>query len=63
MISDERIEEFRNIYRKAYGEELAVTEAREVANRLIALYRLLKQPLPAGNDSPLAPGSQARSDA
>jgi len=34
MISNERIEEFRRIYKKAYGEEVTVAEAREMANRL-----------------------------
>ena len=52
MISDERMEEFRGIYKKAYGEELAVVEAREMANRLVALDRLIMQPLPDGTDLP-----------
>lgn len=63
MISDERIEEFRNIYKKAYGEDLAVAEAGEIANRLVALYRLLMQPLPDGRDSPSRLGSEAQSAA
>jgi hypothetical protein len=46
MISDDRIEEFRRIYRNAFGEEPSVAEAREMANRLVALYTLLMQPLP-----------------
>jgi len=61
MISEERIEEFRRIYKKAYGEDLAVAEAREIASRLVALYRLLMQPLPGGQElSPRPDYSQAQ---
>ena len=46
LISDERIEEFRRIYKRAYGEEISVGDARIMALRLVMLYRLLMQPLP-----------------
>lgn len=43
QISDERIDEFRRIYKEAYGEEIDVGESRLMALRLIILYRLLMQ--------------------
>jgi hypothetical protein len=46
MISDNRIEEFRRVYKESFGEEPSVAETREMANRLVALYTLLMRPLP-----------------
>jgi hypothetical protein len=46
QISDDRLEEFRRIYKEATGEEITLEEAREVAQRLVTLYKLLAQPLP-----------------
>ncbi len=60
-ISDERIEEFQRIYKKVYGEEITIAEARAMAHRLIALYRLLMQPLPGESVSSPAPESSAQS--
>jgi hypothetical protein len=57
-ISDERIEEFRRIYRKAYGEDISVGDARAMAHRLMAMYRLLMQPLP-GEPSAHPPSSES----
>jgi hypothetical protein len=45
-VSHERLEEFRHVYRNVYGEEITVAEAAEMAHRLLALYRLLMQPVP-----------------
>jgi hypothetical protein len=59
-ISDDRIEDFRRIYKEAYGEEIAVADARAMAHRLLALYRLLMQPLPGEKTQPSA--SQERPD-
>jgi excisionase family DNA binding protein len=53
-ISDERIEDLRRIYKEAYGEEIAVADARAMAHRLLALYRLLIQPLPGEEAQPFA---------
>jgi hypothetical protein len=60
-ISDERIEEFRHIYKEAYGQEISIGDARAMAHRLLALYRLLMQTLP-GEPSParLSPEPQAQ---
>lgn len=49
--SDERIEELRRIYKAQYGEEISVSDARDMARRLITPYRLIMQPLPAGSES------------
>ena len=45
-ITDERINEFIRLYENAVGERLSCDEARIRAGQLIALYRLLMQPLP-----------------
>lgn len=45
-VSDERLEEFRRIYKEAYGEDITKKEASEMSHRLLALYRLLLRPLP-----------------
>lgn len=46
QIPPERIEELRRLYQEAHGPELSMEEAREMAIRLVMLYRVLKQPLP-----------------
>jgi hypothetical protein len=46
QVSDERLEDFRRIYKEAYGEEITIGEASAMTHRLLALYRLLSQPLP-----------------
>jgi aldehyde:ferredoxin oxidoreductase len=46
----DRIEEFRRLYKEAYGEEISVEEASEMASRLLDLYRLLMRPLPGENE-------------
>ena len=45
-ISDERIDEFINIYERACGERPSRNEARLRAGLLIELYRGLMQPFP-----------------
>lgn len=46
MISNERVEKLRRIYKEVYGEEISIVDARAMAVRLLVLYRLLMQPLP-----------------
>src|SRR5689334_3668618 len=41
QVSDERLEDFRRIYKRVYGQELTLVEAREMTRRLLALYDLL----------------------
>ena len=44
--SDESVGRFIGVYKKCYGEELSVGEARTMATNLIMVYRLILQPLP-----------------
>jgi aldehyde:ferredoxin oxidoreductase len=39
QFTDERLEEFRRLYKQAYGEEISVDDARHLAHRLVMLYR------------------------
>jgi len=55
-VSAERLEEFCCIYKRVYGEELTVAEAREMTHRLLALYKLLKRPLPHRKSDQLCSG-------
>lgn len=60
-VSDERLEEFRRIYKETYGEDLMPQEATEMAHRLLALYELLLRPLPGERAShPPAPEPPAQ---
>jgi len=43
QFTDERLEEFRRLYKQAYGEEISVDDARHLAHRLVRLYRLFNQ--------------------
>ncbi len=45
-ISNQRIEELRGIMRRHYGAELTESQARQMAYRLIALYRAILGPIP-----------------
>ena len=40
-LSDKTILQFREIFEKEYGKELANNEAREAAERLVGFYQLL----------------------
>ena len=44
MLPDEAIEEFREIYKKEYGEELSKEDARERAERLFGLVKAVYSP-------------------
>ncbi len=48
-ISDEALDQFIEIYKEEFGEEMARAEAAEMATRLVALYKLLARPLPGGD--------------
>lgn len=49
QISHDRLEEFRRVYKEDTSENIALAEAREMAQRLLTLYQILSRPLP-GND-------------
>jgi flagellin-specific chaperone FliS len=46
-ITAERLNEFIRLYEEEFQEGLNEDEAREIANRLVELYQLLAEPLPA----------------
>ncbi len=47
LLNDQTCEEFREVYKKDTGEDITIEEAREIASRLLELYRLLARPLPS----------------
>jgi hypothetical protein len=61
QVSPERLEEFRRIYKEVSGEEITAGEASEMTHRLLALYKLLSQPLKGGDEKPSPSPRQSRS--
>ena len=49
-LSDSAVEEFRAIYKRTYGEEISTAEAREMGQRLLTLFDLLRQPYPGEHE-------------
>lgn len=60
-ITPERLQEFRRLYEKEFGESISEDEAREIAPRLVELYMMLAQQLPSEQRAatPPEPPSQA----
>lgn len=50
-ISKEKLDEFKQIHKEEWGEELTDSEATEMIHSLMALYEVLCQPLPHSSDS------------
>ena len=50
-MSDHSLGSFIQLYKKHYGVDLTVGEARAFAGKLIALYELILQPLPTETTS------------
>ncbi len=46
MLSDKAIEEFKQLYKEQYGEELTDSVAAEAANRLLRLVDIVYRPIP-----------------
>jgi len=46
-LSKEALEEFKQIYKEEFGEDLTDAEAEEMATRVMRLYELLFRPLPS----------------
>lgn len=55
QIPDDALDEFIQIYKKEFKEELTKTEASEMASRLLTLYELLARKLPNEKVSPPKP--------
>ena len=51
-VSDESLRTYIEIYKREFGEELTIAEARLITARLIALYELLCRPLPRDRSMP-----------
>jgi hypothetical protein len=51
-VSPERLEELRLIFKEVYGEEITNEEASAMTHPLLAVYRLLSQPLQSENEKP-----------
>ncbi len=51
LLTNEDREEFRQVYKKDAGEDITTEEAREIACRLLELYRLLARPLPSEKEA------------
>jgi len=41
MLSDKAVQEFKNIFKKEYGQELTDAEAREQGERLVKFFEIL----------------------
>jgi hypothetical protein len=52
QVTPERLEEFRRIYKEAFGEEISSQEATAMTHRLLALYKVLMQPFPSEASAP-----------
>jgi hypothetical protein len=62
-VSPQRLEEFCRIYKEVYGEEITSAEASAMIHPLLALYKLLAQPLHGEDEmQPPSPQSPAPSD-
>ena len=61
-ISDRALDEFIELYREEFGEEIGRSEASEMAFRLATLYELLAKQRPGENDAgdAIAPDDQSR---
>ncbi len=57
QISDNNLQKFIRLYHDEFGEILTIAEAREAASRVVDLYLLLAQKLPAGKGEAISPPS------
>ena len=55
QLSDESVGQFIEVYKKEYGEELSMGDARTMATNLITLYRMILQPPPKKEAEPPTP--------
>ena len=46
MISQKNLQDFKDLYRKKFGQELTDQEAIESANKLVRLVEIVCKPLP-----------------
>jgi hypothetical protein len=53
MLSDKQVEEFRELYKKRFGEEIDNEEARKLGTNLVTLLRLIYKPIPRPQENNL----------
>jgi hypothetical protein len=46
MLSKQAVDEFKQLYKKEYGEELNDFVASEAANRLVRMFEIIYKPIP-----------------
>lgn len=51
-IPKKRLDEFKAIYKKDYGEYLTDQEAQIIARKLIAILQIICQPIPGSGEKP-----------
>jgi hypothetical protein len=61
-ISDKALDEFIEIYRDEFAEEINRAEATEMAHRVLAFYRLLRRKLPNGYPEAQCPTPHVEGD-
>jgi len=52
-LSNEAIEELKEIYRKKFNEELSDADARETGESLISLFKVIYRPISERNNNSL----------
>jgi hypothetical protein len=62
MISQERIEEFKQIYLEEFGEEISDEKAYELALQLLQLFQVICRPLPKGHRCPACQSPEKTDD-
>jgi hypothetical protein len=45
-LSEEAIEEFRDIYYREYGKKISDEEAQEMGQNLLSLFKIIYRPIP-----------------
>jgi len=53
-LSKEAIEEFKDIYREEFKEEISDAEAQEMGESLLSLFKAICRPIPKGDTRDLA---------
>lgn len=51
-IPKKKLDEFKVIYKKDYGEDLCDREAQIIAGRLISILQIICQPIPGSSEKP-----------
>jgi hypothetical protein len=62
QIEENRLREFGRIYKETYDQDITLAEAREMAQRLLTLYDILRRPLPGDGRESSSPDSPAQTE-